>query len=239
MKVPFILSIALLCTCGLAASVKETQVTTEGIQKRSKGATKAWTYPYQPGSSPPKGAKLPFTTGSMIQLQSDAYGLYCSVSNSSVKPAGALRCADENPEQSSGQGDPPAGFMVLGLDYTSRDLYDGDKIYLKNNKAGKFCSVGSPASGSFVTCKKMHYDESCKFVARVEGPDMISLTPADSLKAWCHPEADSEDAEETPSHPVRCGGSGNRRKAVFVVSPSGPSYPSGPGSESVMEAARK
>ena len=43
------------------------------------GRTGLLRYPYQPGSKPPKGAKLPFTSGSMIDLESAEYSTECNV----------------------------------------------------------------------------------------------------------------------------------------------------------------
>ena len=68
------------------------------------------------------------------------------------------RC-NETRSKDPSPGGQDSSFMVLSLDFASVDIYDGDKIYLKSQRAGRFCSVGAADDGSYVTCEQYHYDK--------------------------------------------------------------------------------
>jgi hypothetical protein len=84
-------------------------------------------YPYQPGSGPTPGPDdIPFSSGSIVNLQSKYFGLFCGVGGPEDDPPYVFKC-----DQEKGKADPGAGLLVIGTDYMTQKIKDGGSIYLK------------------------------------------------------------------------------------------------------------
>lgn len=77
------------------------------------------------------------------------------------------------------------GFLLLLSDFQKYEIFEGDVVYLKSQKMGKFCKVGDARDSYVVTCHEMMYDKpEAEFVITLAEPLPPGAGGDDSSGAW-------------------------------------------------------
>lgn len=143
-----------------------------------------------PGGSDDPGT-LPFTTGMIVNIESEHYGQFCNVGDAS-KEGGSdqppsdgqplrLRCVEDQASTAA------TGLLIIGADYQTPDIDNGGKLTFKSQRENKLCAVD--AKTGIVLCEEHSMGASTTFVVKRDrhDPDLFYMYPGSMPGHLCRP----------------------------------------------------
>ncbi|KAF5833694.1 hypothetical protein DUNSADRAFT_9927 [Dunaliella salina] len=139
-----------------------------------------------PGDTPPPDAKppsyvppeLPFTSGKTISIRSPSLGKYCAPDDATK----LLMC-----NQDTRDTGPDNGFLIIGENYVTNKIYEGESILMKVQSKFTVCGVSAKKPGNPMECANPDSEDSTHLAFRFapapqpEGKALLQLLPAEGV----------------------------------------------------------